>query len=338
ANISGGTNYVIKFTSATVGGNSQIFDNGTNVGIGTTSPGAKLEVAGQVKITGGTPAAGEVLTSDGVGLATWEAPSGGGPDDDADSTNELQSFLISGDTLFLRSSNYVIIPGLGAANTGSGDSIQDADGNWYQTAQFGTQWWMTEDLNVGTEIAPAGNQTNNATIEKYCHGGINGTSTQGDCSVWGGLYQWDEAMQYVTTVGAQGICPTGWHIPTDAEWMILEEYLGMCPGGTNACPGTACSGEECWRGTDQGDQLKTAADCAGGTNCGISGFEFLLAGSRVYVDGNFYELNMSGSIWTSNETAATTAYARHVFDNNSQVYRMPNNVKQNGYSVRCIKD
>jgi len=59
-------------------GGGALYYSGGNVGIGTTNPGAKLEVAGQVKITGGTPAAGKVLTSDGVGLASWESPTGGG--------------------------------------------------------------------------------------------------------------------------------------------------------------------------------------------------------------------------------------------------------------------
>jgi len=89
-------------------------------------------------------------------------------DADADSTNELQNFSISGDTLFISNSNFVIIPGLFAANFVCGtDSVQDADGNWYQTVQIGTQCWMAENLNVGTQIPPAGDQTNNAVIEKY---------------------------------------------------------------------------------------------------------------------------------------------------------------------------
>ncbi|MCX6758958.1 MAG: hypothetical protein NT012_00070 [Candidatus Nealsonbacteria bacterium] len=78
---SGTTNYLVKFTAGTTIGNSQIYDSGTNVGIGTAAPGAKLEVAGQVKITGGSPAAGKVLTSDAAGLAIWQtpAPAGGTP-------------------------------------------------------------------------------------------------------------------------------------------------------------------------------------------------------------------------------------------------------------------
>jgi hypothetical protein len=78
---SGTTNYLVKFTAGTTIGNSQIYDSGTNVGIGTAAPGAKLEVVGQVKITGGSPAAGKVLTSDAAGLAIWQtpAPAGGTP-------------------------------------------------------------------------------------------------------------------------------------------------------------------------------------------------------------------------------------------------------------------
>jgi len=68
------TNYVTKFTGSSSMCNSITYDDGTNVGIGTTTPGAKLEVAGRVKITGGTPGAGKVLTSDAVGLSTWTSP------------------------------------------------------------------------------------------------------------------------------------------------------------------------------------------------------------------------------------------------------------------------
>jgi hypothetical protein len=70
-------NYLPKFIDSYVVGNSAIYDWGGNVGIGTTSPTAKLEVAGQVKITGGSPAAGNVLTSDSSGLATWQTPISG---------------------------------------------------------------------------------------------------------------------------------------------------------------------------------------------------------------------------------------------------------------------
>ena len=80
---------------------------------------------------------------------------------------------------------------------------------------------MAENLNVGTRINGSGSQTNNSTIEKYCY-----DDNEANCTTYGGLYQWDESMQYSTMPGVQGICPTGWHLPTDAEWTTLTTYLG----------------------------------------------------------------------------------------------------------------
>lgn len=188
---------------------------------------------------------------------------------------------------------------------------------------------MAENLNIGTQVLPSGNQTNDGIIEKYCHGEVNSSNTEGDCSVWGGLYQWDEMMQYVTTEVNQVICPNGWHIPTDAEWTTMEEALGMCNG-----VGVGCSGANDWRGTDQGDQLKTATDCFGGVNCGISGFEAFLAGSSccsVFYNSGTYTL-----FWSSMKSG-TYAGLRYMNVSEARVNRGGSD-KLNGYSVRCIKD
>ena len=120
------------------------------------------------------------------------------------------------------------------------DTVTDIEGNAYNTVEIGNQCWMQENLNVGTPIGSFESdgttlnpQTDNATIEKYCYG----YSTHGDagqlatgeanCDTYGGLYQWDEMMQYETQEGTQGICPAGWHIPSDDEWKTLEMHLGM---------------------------------------------------------------------------------------------------------------
>ena len=60
-------------------------------------------------------------------------------------------------------------------------------------------------------------QSNNGIIEKYCY-----NNEPDSCTKYGGLYQWNEMMQYTTQQGAQGICPPGWHLPTDEEWKVLE--------------------------------------------------------------------------------------------------------------------
>ncbi|MCH8317979.1 MAG: hypothetical protein IIA88_05705, partial [Bacteroidetes bacterium] len=192
---------------------------------------------------------------------------------DADSTNELQVISFSNDTFYLSNGGQIYLGNYSNYDPYSFvcgiDSIQDADGNWYNTVKIGGQCWMAENLNVGTQIPPAGDQTNNGIIEKYCHGGVNVTNTEGDCSTWGGLYQWAEAMQYTIIEGVQGICPVGWHIPTDWELKELEKALGMASADANNSGG--------FRGTDQGTQLKTG---------GSSGFEALLAGYH-YTDGLF---------------------------------------------------
>jgi len=83
------------------------------------------------------------------------------------------------------------------------------EGKTYHTAQIGTQCWLKENLNVGTFISSRilEDASNNGIIEKYCYGNL-----LNNCDVYGGLYQWGEAMKYSTTEGEQGICPSGWHI------------------------------------------------------------------------------------------------------------------------------
>ena len=94
-------------------------------------------------------------------------------------------------------------------------------GQVYHTVLIGNQCWMKENLNIGTMINGSLDQTNNDTIEKYCY--LNDTA---NCAIYGGLYQWDEMMQYIATEGAKGICPTGWHIPSTSDWNELVAGLG----------------------------------------------------------------------------------------------------------------
>lgn len=95
------------------------------------------------------------------------------------------------------------------------------NGQTYNTIQINSQCWLKESLNVGIIIDSNQNQTNNGIIEKFCY-----HNDPAHCGVYGGLYMWEEAMQYVITPGAQGICPAGWHIPTDTEWNDLASFLG----------------------------------------------------------------------------------------------------------------
>jgi len=182
--------------------------------------------------------------------------------------------------------------------------------NWLAV---GTQVWAKANLNVGTRIAGALNQTNNGgtnVVEKYCY-----DDTESNCTTYGGLYQWDEAMQYITTEGTQGICPAGSHIPSDNDWKILEMQLGM----TQAQADTA----DYWRGTDQGAQLKVG---------GSSGLSMPLAGIGVF--GSFFDLTSVGYLWSSSESS-TSAWYRNLNSGDASVVRYPYELGF-GFSVRCL--
>ena len=211
-------------------------------------------------------------------------------------------------------------------NKTCGGTITDADGNTYNTVQIGTQCWMAENLNIGTMINGSSNQSNNSTIEKYCY-----DDNTTNCDTYGGLYQWDEMMQYATTEGTQGICPTGWHLPTDAEWMTLEEEVESTTGVNWNTTG--------WRGIDAGGNLKEAGTThwnspnTGATNS--SGFTGLPGGYR-YTDGSFDLLTNYAFFWSSSEYGSD-AWTRNLYYGSAQVYRNGYD-KAYGFSVRCVRD
>jgi len=91
----------------------------------------------------------------------------------------------------------------------------------YNTVQIGPQCWMKQNINVGTRISgTSAYQTNNSLLEKFCY-----SDNSANCQPYGGLYEFNEMVQYSGAEGARGICPTGWHVPTDAEWSTLISYL-----------------------------------------------------------------------------------------------------------------
>jgi uncharacterized protein (TIGR02145 family) len=200
----------------------------------------------------------------------------------------------------------------------------ERDGQTYSTVQIGAQCWMQENLNIGTRIDAGNDQTDNGSLEKYCYS--NDTTY---CDTYGGLYQWDEMMQYVTIEGAQGICPIGWHIPTDAEWCTLENEVDA---GTVSCSETG------WRGTDAGGNLKNTlnwqAPNTGATNSSL--FTALPGGYRNQ-SGGFHVVGYNGYWWGSTEYSSSDTYCRSLYSIKAQVYR-GNEAKAFGFSVRCLRD
>jgi len=190
------------------------------------------------------------------------------------------------------------------------------EGQDYSTVIIGTQCWMTENLNVGIRINGDQEMQNNSTIEKYCH-----SNNEDNCDIYGGLYPWDEMMQYSTEDGVQGICPNDWHIPTNNEWTILTDFLG----GENIAGGKMKEeGYEHWNSPN-----------TGATNS--SEFTALPAGNR-YSTGAFGSLGGYGVWWSSTEYSGTLSWSRILYYDNDQMRCYYNFYKTRGISVRCIKN
>ena len=186
-------------------------------------------------------------------------------------------------------------------------------GQTYHTIQIGNQCWLKENLDVGIYVASTNTGTfhsdvsDNSIIEKYCY-----ENNESNCATYGGLYDWNEAMGYVTTPGTQGICPPGWHIPTRAEFETLMAVVN-----------------------NDGYALKLIGQ-GGGAGTNISGFSALLSGYR-YNDGRFFGLGYLINFCSSSEYGSGNAYYLYLGFNGSDIGLYFNH-KVQGFSVRCVKN
>lgn len=201
-----------------------------------------------------------------------------------------------------------------------GDSLVDPrDNQVYPTVEIGNQCWMAKNLNIGQMINGNQNQTNQQLIEKYCYG-----DDPNNCDVYGGLYQWDQVMNYSTESGTQGICPPGWFVPTDEDFIELEMYIGMSESEVIL--------NNTFRGYGYGTMLHPG---------GETGFNIQFGGARNQF-GNFQFIEGGGSyefgyLYFSNE-AGNNAYRRCFRPDNTGIGRYNNWPKTTGLSLRCLKE
>jgi len=201
--------------------------------------------------------------------------------------------------------------------------IDSRDGQTYKTVQIGNQCWMAENLNIGVMVY--GGQANNGTIEKNCY-----SNNPTNCDIYGGLYQWSEAMQYVYNQGAQGICPNGWHIPADYEWVNMETSLGLNQDVY------AYS----WRlSGDVGGKLKEQGTLhwAYPNNVSSSSTGFLaLPGGGIF-SNNFSYLTTYSFFWTSTYVGSSKSIYRGMKNNSMGILRYTYNM-YSSMSIRCVKN
>jgi uncharacterized protein (TIGR02145 family) len=224
-------------------------------------------------------------------------------------------------------------------NTSECTTVTDFDGNIYQIVKIGNQTWMKENLKVthyadGTSIPLSTTWQFEVGDKAYCW--YDNQSSNGD--TYGALYNWYAAMNNAASSdtkpsGVQGVCPVGWHLPSDSEWKELEMFLGMSQ--------SEADGDHYPRGTDEGGKLKEtgfshwASPNTGATNS--SGFTALPGGGRDYSGFSF--LGTDANFWTATEGSEYDAWHRHLFHDNSQVEREYGRTSKNsGFSVRCVKN
>ena len=205
------------------------------------------------------------------------------------------------------------------------DSLVDIDGNVYKTVKIGSQLWMAENLKVtryrNGEVIP--NVTDYGQWENLSTGARCAyNNDDGNVATYGLLYNWYAVND------PRGLAPSGWRVPTDADWKKLEMYLGMSKRDAN---------DEGFRESPVGDKLKATSgwdDNGNGNN--ESGFTALPGGYRVD-HGTFDGIGSNGGWWSSTELSSTHAWYRGLDYNDSDVLRYYFS-KHNGFSVRCVRD
>jgi uncharacterized protein (TIGR02145 family) len=225
------------------------------------------------------------------------------------------SVSLTNDTLFMGTGQWVIIPGLSAANPPIITGIFDGDGNEYTFVTIGTQDWLVENLkttkfNNGIDIPLVTDNTAWSTLTTPGFSWYeNDEITYKD--TYGALYNWH-------TVNAGNLCPTGWHVPTDAEWSTLTTFLL----GESVAGGKLKS------------LLTWSSPNTGATN--ETGFTALPGGYR-YSNGSFYDVESYGSWWSSTQGSSPVAWYRSMYYDSSNVGRTFSD-KKSGYSVRCTRN
>jgi len=212
-------------------------------------------------------------------------------------------------------------------------TVTDEDGNVYDTVVIGNQVWMVQNLKTRkyrdataiTKLTANSDWTtpSNGNAGAYCDYG----NTAANSEVHGRLYNW------FAVNSARGLCPEGWHVPSDTEWNTLEVFLD-----DTVDP----SIQDEWVGEDIGGQLKeTGTTHWLGANVGAtnsSGFTALPGGSRNWLTGDFVNLGSEGRWWTSTKDPVTGGIWYRILSRDTTTIYRDHWVEQNGFSVRCLMD
>jgi uncharacterized protein (TIGR02145 family) len=216
----------------------------------------------------------------------------------------------------------------------------DYEGVTYHTLQMGTQCWLKENLNIGTKIDKNTDQTNNSVVEKYCY-----NDDEANCSTYGGLYQWAELVQYmngatntanwnpVPAGNVQGLCPPGWHIPSNNDYIALRSIISNL---VTTSMGATQEGRAMRENSSYGHWAAPANPAHEGNN--YTGFTAVGPGYRNTISPAYWaSFNAGAFLWTST-TYSQTASTCYTLTNSTTYISSGTPTKTYGLSVRCLKD
>ena len=264
----------------------------------------------------------------------------------------LDTIIITYDSIYVEAINDWVTYELGADSVftlqcedpgnfnACGDSIA-MDGYSYSTIQIGDQCWFAENLRTSTylngDVIPAGltdgewGSTTSGSTAVYGEGSsvcYNDSPDIDACDEAQSLAEYGRLYNWYAVDDARGLCPSGWHVPTDGEWMVLEMELGMSESEANSTGS---------RGTDEGTQLKSTYGWQnGGNGTDDFGFSALPGGYRDEYNGLFYNAGCNGFWWSSSPSGGD-AWDRFLYYYGPDVYRYDLNPRY-GFSVRCLRD
>ncbi len=221
-------------------------------------------------------------------------------------TPSKQNCMVKNCILFLLVVFSAVFMSAGISENQPSTFTDPRDGRTYKMVKIGSQYWMAENLNYAST--------------GWCYDDITE-----NCNIYGRLYTWEQAMagqasSSLNPSGVQGICPPGWHLPSDNEWSQLTDWLEA--NGHSYSQGTALKASSAhsppWNGTDN------------------YGFSALPGGFRDS-DGSFVVLGIYGGWWSASEFIFTDAWYHGLGSSHAGIFRL-SNVKGCGFSVRCIRD
>jgi uncharacterized protein (TIGR02145 family)/uncharacterized repeat protein (TIGR02543 family) len=199
-----------------------------------------------------------------------------------------------------------------------GDTLIDGDGQKYKIVTIGGKKWVAKNLNYQP-----------ASGNSWCY-----ENSTDNCNKYGRLYDWATAMNIDTSynrktwggsdVKRQGVCPSGWHLPSRAEWSMLTNYVGETSG-------TMLKSSSGWNSYISGSVTYS------GNGTDDFGFSAMPGGSRDYVDGSFGGAGGNGLWWTATEFISITATTWSIHNNFQSVGENYTD-KRYGLSVRCLVD